>query len=79
MHKIKYQPILKLTLLLSLFISNFSFSQIIDDPLQGSTVGTQVGGSFTSDGYKPGTGTNHILYTVPSQVSNGYIEFEMIS
>lgn len=52
-------------------------AQIINDPLQGTTVGNQVGGSFTSEGYRPGSGQNHILYTVPSQVPNGYIEFEM--
>lgn len=52
-------------------------AQIIDDPLQGSTSGTKVGGSFTSEGYKPGSGTNHILYSISSQISNGYIEFEM--
>lgn len=52
-------------------------AQVINDPLQGSTNGTQVGGSFTDEGYKPGIGNSHILYTVPSQVANGYIEFEM--
>jgi len=52
-------------------------AQVINDPLQGNTKGTKIGGSFTSEGYKPGAGTNHILYSVSSQISNGYIEFEM--
>ncbi len=69
----------KLILSLSVLFLSYSFNsaQVINDPLQGSTVGTQVGGSFTSEGYKPGAGTNHILYSVSSQISNGYIEFEM--
>lgn len=50
---------------------------ILQDNLQGSTIGLQVGGTFTSEGYRPGIGLNHILYDVPSQVVNGYIEFEM--
>lgn len=54
-----------------------TFAQMINDPLQGSTIGTQVGGTFTSEGYKPGLGLNHILYVVPSQVVNGCLEFEM--
>ncbi len=68
-------------IVLSLLVVLIAFSdnnaQVINDPLQGSTTGTKVGGSFTSEGYKPGSGTNHILYSVSSQISNGYIEFEM--
>ena len=52
-------------------------SVIIDDPLDGSTVGQIVGGSFNSEGYRPGIGNNHILYDVPIQVPDGYIEFEI--
>ena len=50
---------------------------IIDDPLDGSTSGQTVGGSFNSDGYRPGIGNNHILYDVPIQIPNGYVEFEV--
>lgn len=50
---------------------------VIDDPLQGSTVGQKVGGSFTAEGYSPGAGTKHILYRVGREVSSGYIEFEV--
>ncbi len=64
-------------LFFSMFSSNIYNSQVLDDPLQGSTIGTQIGGTFTSEGYKPGTGSNHILYTVPSQVINGYVEFDI--
>lgn len=64
-------------LVLLLKFSTLNYSQIINDPLQGSTVGTQVGGTFTSEGYKPGIGQNHILYVVPNQIDNGYLEFEM--
>ena len=75
----KYSSIFRKFLFLSLLIFNPVFSQtlILNDPLQGNTVGSRVGGSFTSDGYKPGTGTNHILYNVPAQIPNGYVEFEM--
>ena len=66
-----------LVLLNVVFNSHTTFAQIINDPLQGSTTGTKVGGTFTSEGYMPGLGQNHILYVVPSQVVNGYIEFEM--
>lgn len=73
-------PIIKIFFILSTLIlfSQTNIAQVINDPLtNGSTTGTQIGGSFTSEGYKPGTGSNHILYTVPSQVVNGYVEFEM--
>lgn len=37
---------------------------IVDDPLQGSTVGIMLGGTLTPEGYKPGGGQtlSHILY-----------------
>ena len=50
---------------------------VIDDPLQGSTVGELAGGSFTEEGYSPGAGTKHILYRVSREVSSGYIEVEV--
>jgi ketosteroid isomerase-like protein len=69
------------SLLILLFISNLTLAQetiILQDMLQGSTsAGSQVGGSFTSEGYKPGRSENHILYTVPQQVQNGYVEVEI--
>ena len=55
----------------------FSQTTIISDPLQGSTKGSKYGGSYSSEGYKPGTGENHILYKVPQQVENGYVEVEV--
>ena len=69
-----------LVIMMLLTISGITIAQvttIIDDPLQGSTAGTRVGGSFTVDGYRPGNGTNHILYDVPVQIPNGYIEFQV--
>ena len=51
---------------------------VISDNLIGGTVaGKQYGGVFTGEGYVPGTGTNHILYTVPSTATNGYVEFQV--
>jgi len=50
---------------------------VLQDNLQGSTIGIQVGGSFTGEGYLPGTGENHILYDVPVQIENGYVEFQV--
>jgi len=67
-------------LLAFLTVSNFTTAQetvVIQDALQGSTVGSKKGGTLTSEGYKPGKGFNHILYDAPSQVKNGYIQFEM--
>ena len=66
-----------LALFVSILLAGSSNGQVINDPLNGSTVGTKVGGTFTSEGYKPGVGTNHILYSVPAQIANGYVEFEM--
>ncbi|NWF91106.1 MAG: putative Ig domain-containing protein, partial [Ignavibacteriaceae bacterium] len=65
-------------ILVSLAAVNFAQETvIINDPLQGNTLGTKVGGSFSSEGYKPGIGANHILYDSPVQVVNGYAEFEI--
>jgi hypothetical protein len=53
---------------------------LIDDPLLGSTVGTQVGGSLTAEGFRPGLsndGESHILYEVNGPVSAGYAEVEV--
>ncbi|HIH32609.1 TPA: DUF4038 domain-containing protein [Candidatus Woesearchaeota archaeon] len=50
---------------------------IINDTLLGITKGVKVGGTLTSEGYRPGLGENHILYDVPRQVYNGYVEFEV--
>ncbi len=66
-----------LSLIIILSFSTSLFSQIINDMLQGYTIGTQVGGTFTSEGYRPGLGVNHIRYVVPIQINNGYVEFEM--
>lgn len=50
---------------------------VLQDDLQGKTIGTQVDGKFTSEGYNPGRGYNHILYDVPEQIWNGYVEVEV--
>jgi hypothetical protein len=53
---------------------------LIDDPLQGSTVATQVGGVLTAEGYRPGVdngGENHLLYEVGAQVTRGYVELQV--
>lgn len=58
-------------------VKNITEKTIISDDLIGNTDGIQVGGSFNSEGYSPGIGNNHILYNVPSQIPNGYVEFEI--
>ncbi len=74
--KLKLSYIAIFTLLI--FISIRGQTKILDDPLNGKTSsGTLVGGSFSSEGYKPGKGAGHILYKLPQQVPNGYLEFEM--
>ncbi len=65
---------------LFLILFNMVFAQetiIIQDNLQGSTIGVKVGGTITSEGYQPGIGLNHILYDVPVQVVEGYVEFQV--
>ncbi len=67
-------------LIIPLTLFNLAYAQetiILQDGLAGSTKGTRVGGSFSSEGYKPGIGWNHILYDVPAQVSEGYVEFQV--
>lgn len=66
-----------LIIILTLYTIEFSNAQIINDPLQNSTIGTQSGGIFTSDGYQPGLGENHIYYNLPAKIINGYVEFEV--
>ncbi|MBK7105282.1 MAG: T9SS type A sorting domain-containing protein [Ignavibacteriae bacterium] len=68
-----------LSVIMILFISSlYAQTTVFEDPLTGGTsYGTLVGGSFSSEGYKPGTGAGHILYKLPYQVPNGYMEFEM--
>ncbi|MBK8944245.1 MAG: T9SS type A sorting domain-containing protein [Ignavibacteriae bacterium] len=72
--KIRY-----ISVLIVLFLHTISAqTTVFEDPLTGGTsYGTAVGGSFTSEGYKPGVGTGHILYKLPYQVPNGYMEFEI--
>jgi len=70
----------KFFLLFFIFAVNIAIAQetiIIQDNLQGSTSGAQVGGAFTGEGYLPGTGENHILYDVPAQIENGYVEVQV--
>ena len=70
-----------LLILFLTFNNNIGLAQgtvVLQDPLTNGTVaGTQVGGSFTAEGYKPGLGAGHILYDSPVQVTNGYIEFQV--
>jgi len=49
---------------------------IFSDDLQGSTKGTQYGGSISGEGYNPGRGDNHILYKF-DKIGDGYVEFEV--
>jgi lysophospholipase L1-like esterase len=50
---------------------------IIADPLQTTTIGTQVGGKLSTDGFAPGIGGGHILYTLPAKLTDGAVEVEM--
>jgi len=50
---------------------------MIQDPLQGGTIGQQAGGSFGTEGYMPGVGDGHVFYKLPSTVRQGYAEFEV--
>lgn len=71
---------LRFFLLTILLVSNLTLAQetiVMQDNLLGSTIGVQYGGTITPDGYKPGIGFNHILFDVPSQVVNGYMEFQV--
>lgn len=57
-------------------LSAASCELVLEDSLQGNTVGTVVGGSFGADGYVPSVGENHILYEVDT-VKEGFVEFEV--
>lgn len=61
-----------------LWINNLNAqTTIFEDALDGATeYGTMVGGYFNSEGYRPNKGLGHILYILPQQVSNGYLEFQ---
>jgi len=50
---------------------------VINDPLQGKTVGTLVGGTLTEKGYRPGVGGNHVLYRLERTLKQGYAQFEL--
>ncbi len=50
---------------------------VIEDSLQGTTHGRQVGGAIGPEGYSPGLGPNHVLYELPRTVREGYVEFEV--
>lgn len=50
---------------------------VISDSLQGTTKGQIYGGNLGANGYRPGAGTNHILYRLPRTVRAGYVEVEV--
>ena len=49
---------------------------VIDDALQGKTLGTLVGGTLTEQGYRPGVGGNHVLYRLERTLKQGCAQFE---
>lgn len=50
---------------------------ILADPLQNTATGTLVGGTLSADGYTPGIGGGHLLYTLPATLTDGAIDVEM--
>ena len=48
---------------------------IVNDPLQGASLGEVSGGQFTSGGWQVTSPSDYIRYEVPS-LSNGWVEFE---
>ncbi|MFI0429321.1 hypothetical protein [Mariniflexile sp. HMF6888] len=76
-HQIIKQLIIVIALTLVIAVSRAQETVIIEDKLEaGATVGIKVGGKFTKEGFKPGIGQNHILYTLEKPIKKGYIEFE---
>lgn len=51
---------------------------LVDDPLHSSTLGDVVGGQLTENGYMPGLGTGHLLYTLPPLGPAGFVEVEIL-
>jgi hypothetical protein len=51
-------------------------SLILNDPLQGSTVGTRQGGSFVTGGWQVTGSTDCIFWHVPT-ITNGAVEFDV--
>jgi len=50
---------------------------VLEDALLGTTTGHIAEGLLTKEGYQPGVGSGHILYTLPETLANGAIEVEM--
>ncbi|MDO8587893.1 MAG: hypothetical protein Q7T82_12755, partial [Armatimonadota bacterium] len=62
-------------LMLALLATSAGAQLLLDDPLQGSTSGTQSGGTFASGGWQV-TGTeDYIYWHLPYSVSKGAAEF----
>lgn len=49
---------------------------VLDDPLQGSTLGTQSGGAFVSGGWQV-TGKDDTIYWHVATITNGAVEFDV--
>src|SRR5688572_25009757 len=49
---------------------------IMDDPLNGSTIGTRSGGTFTGGGWKVTNTNDYILWHIPT-LGNGAAEFDV--
>lgn len=50
---------------------------VIEDSLEGATLGRQVGGDLGPGGFRPGRGFGHIFYSLTPTVREGYAEFEI--
>src|SRR5262245_3031040 len=48
---------------------------LLNDPLQGSTIGTRSGGTFVAGGWKVLTGNDFIYWHLPHNVPWGAVEF----
>src|SRR5207248_7081793 len=51
-------------------------SLVLDDPLQGSTLGTRSGGNFLSYGWQV-TSKNDTIYWHVATITNGAVEFDV--
>ncbi|MBI3850244.1 MAG: hypothetical protein HY298_08145 [Verrucomicrobia bacterium] len=63
-------------LLLAIGVVTSPAALVLDDPLQGSTLGTQSGGAFVTDGWQVTGQTDTIYWHVPT-ITNGAAEFDV--
>jgi hypothetical protein len=71
--------IIRIMLAAGLAVATGGYSQavILDDPLDGGTLGTAYGGAFGSGGWSKVSASDRIVWTLDEPVHNGSFEFDI--